>query len=418
MPESRRTHLAEVDSATAEFLDVLDDALDDQLRQRLVSAKILTVDDIEYPDSVHSDEAHLGYVLLYLLDRAGLSDVEVTLEAWTLDPGGIVPLAQPFEPIDPDARLAYGGTEGGRSLIIFDPAQLDTPDNVIGAAALVVAEIYRDLCGLDGAREQAGHTVEDELCAVALGFGVLLANASLDFQHFAEPPKHSEGGGRAVTVTRRLGELGPYRLGSLLAAQATARGDSAEADRIKRALGGDPRQGFDAAMRALTSDDVARFQPGHASPVSSDGVVDMQKMQVARSVQTHLDDTKRAKRKRNRGTPVFRLQKRREGRYVTIAVLAGIPLVLAFTAAGHVLGGLATGIFGILIGAAYGRFDTYYQCSDIDCLGQLDDNPQVCPECGGIVAGDIDDMNDRLEAAEEWEAEHASKQTNTRADWW
>jgi hypothetical protein len=144
----------------------------------------------------------------------------------------------------------------------------------------------------------------------------------------------------------------------------------------------------------------------------------MQKMQVARSVEAHLDATKRAKRKRNRGKPVFRLQKPREGRYVTIAVLAGIPVVLGFTAAGHVVGGLATAIFGIIIGAVFGRFDTYYECSDIDCLGRLDDNPHVCPECGGIVAGDIDDVGDRLEAAEEWEAERASEETNTRADWW
>lgn len=223
MNEPGKLEFAGQQVALDDLLDEFDEALDDALRRRFVSAPVLTVEDIDYPDSVAGDEGHLGYALLVLLDHAGLSDVGVALEAWTLHPDGVVPDAQPFEPIDADARLAYGGTEHGQSLVVFDPEQLDTPENVIGAAALVVAEIYRDHHGLDGGRDVAGHTVADEFCGVALGFGVLLANASLHLEHSSEMPKHVHGGGRAITVTRKLGELGPYRLGCLLAARGSPR---------------------------------------------------------------------------------------------------------------------------------------------------------------------------------------------------
>jgi hypothetical protein len=394
--------------ALAELLDEFDRALDDELRRRFVSAPVITVEDIDYPDTVMGDEGHLGFALLALLEHAGLSELDVTLEAWTLHPDGVVPNAQPFEPIDADARLAYGGTEHGRSLVVFDPNQLDTPENVIGAAALVVAEIYRDRRGLAGDRDAAGHTVADEFCGVALGFGVLLANASLHHQHHAEMPKHVEGGGRAITVTRRLGQLGPYRLGCLLAALAAASGDSRDAERIRDALDSDPRLAFDAAREALDAGDVARFgRPDASFDPSSPALdtVDMTRVDVSRSGTRHREATKGALKQRNSGEPVFRVRQRQVGRFATLGGAVGVVLLMAITAAGSVQAGIGAALTSLLVGLVYGWVDTYYECSDVDCLGQLDDKPDVCPECGGIVAGDIDDVGDRLAAAEEWEAQ-------------
>jgi hypothetical protein len=283
----------ETTCSMTDTLTYLAELLNDDLRAAFCTRPILTSDDIDFPESLRGESAHLGFALLELLNHAGLDDLNLTLEAWTLDPAGFVPDQQPYEPIDASSRLAYGGTDEGRTLVIYDPEQFDDLDNVLGSASLLVAEIYRDLVGPQPEVEAHGHTVDDEFVAICLGFGPLLANASLHIEHGGSSLPDASGLAASYMRMQKLGELGPFRLGELLAAQLEARGaDDTERRRIRDALALDPRQGFDEARESLDPSDLDVLDLPAAPPPHEPGPdnADMTRVEVARNSAEHRRD--------------------------------------------------------------------------------------------------------------------------------
>ena len=385
-------------------------------RQRFLASPIRLAEEVDFPDQLGGDEEHLGFALLRLLDWAGMAGAEVALEAWTLDLDHQVPDGQPFEPVGDGVRMAYGGNEEGEHLVVYDPQNLDSLPNTLGAAALVVAEIARTDRGVGPPAEESGHSIADEFYAVCLGFGVLLANASLDLQAIPATEAGSrnvEGIRRSWQRVRELGELGPLRLGELLAIQLKARAEGSEQrERIEDALDSDARRAFREADGELTRTDLADLEltatdRAGADPAETPAEVDLSRLNVVRDGEEHRRSMREARRRRNSGRPVFRIPKRLVSKYGTIGF--GIGLVTLLATIGFIGGPaaliLSMGIFAG--GLVYGYNQQVYECSDADCLAFIEEGDETCPECGGIVAGELESADDRLEAAEKWREQRA-----------
>ena len=101
-----------------------------------------------------------------MLAHVGPDPLDLTLEAWTLDPGGFLPDAQPHEPIDVSCRLAYGGTDDGRALVICDPEYFDNPDNVLQFRGEWHLFRQLGLLGLTGFTQLSGHKSGKSPCDI------------------------------------------------------------------------------------------------------------------------------------------------------------------------------------------------------------------------------------------------------------
>ncbi len=109
----------------------------------------------------------------------------------------------------------------------------------------------------------------------------------------------------------------------------------------------------------------------------------------------------------NRGRPIFRVRGTyalRLGRMVTIPILlagglAAGPLARAVTVSQVLAAAAAAAAVALLVGRAI-RDD---RCSEPRCGARLPAEADVCPRCGGTIAGTIDHPHDRLEALERLE---------------
>ena len=378
--------------------------------ERFRASPILVAEDIAASERRGSEEERLGYILLWLLDQAGLEGARVVLEAWTLDPDGRIPAGQPFEPIGAGVRMAYAGKDGGEHLVVYDPDNFDHPDNVLGAAALVVAEIARTERDIGSFSEGAGYSLEDEFYALCLGFGVLVANASLSFesQGLQEGAELTGYDGQVRKRARRLGELGPDRLGALLAVQVRARGrGAAERERVESGLDGHPGRAFTEAIDGLTRTDLDAL--GLTSSIGTRDLseqqtrnVDLQRLDIRRGIQEHRQSLEDARQKRNAGEPVFRTPKDYVAQYTMIGAAIGFGSGCILGILGVPMVSLPVAVAATIAGFFYGRSRRVYECSDPQCVATLSEEAEECPRCGGTVAGEIESANQRLEAAEEW----------------
>lgn len=93
----------------------------------------------------------------------------------------------------------------------------------------------------------------------------------------------------------------------------------------------------------------------------------------------------------------------RAHRYSALGVFAGV-IVGALFSRGlqQVWPALLAMAIGAAVGIVLGRRVRFEICSDPLCKTVLCAQ-ETCPNCGGIIAGTIRDVGERLEAAEEWE---------------
>lgn len=127
---------------------------------------------------------NLAGALTALMAHAGLDDRRIDLQAWTLDSSshdlrdqlGIVPPEQPFDPPGEGTLVEYAGTDDETSLFVFDHRCTASHERMLAAAALAVAEAFREAVTGQEAPEVFDEGIE--YWASALGFGVLLVNGS------------------------------------------------------------------------------------------------------------------------------------------------------------------------------------------------------------------------------------------------
>jgi hypothetical protein len=379
----------------------LADVLSTGVWEAFTTNPILSADAIPLPESIEGEEERLGFLLLYLLDHAGMTEVDLHLEAWTLDTEDLVLAYQPVVAFTAGVSLAYAGMNDGACFVVYDPERLDDPTMLLGAAALAVGEAHRDMNVFLGKRAQEGSSLEDELEAIALGFGVLLANAGF---HARGRQEHRS----SVTRTATEGHLDAERLGYLLALQVKARGLDAESiDHLRGGLAATPADAFVRALDALDDRAIAPLGlPPHgnwpSTPPAVHRAVDLRRLSVLRDSETHRLEMRNARRLRNQEHPVFRVPVDRRFISMIKGAALGFPLLIVAGSAGVPALGLLALCLGTGGGLAYARTLDRYECSDHDCVARLDDNMERCPECGGLIVGEINHADDRLVAEEEW----------------
>lgn len=374
---------------------------------------------IPFPDANEPIERQLGFVLLYLLDHAGLGELDLRLEAWTLDPVEMIPQDQPYEPTDSFTLLAYAGTEDGVCQIVYDPQKIDEPIRFLGAAALVIAEVHRDLrprAGdpFEGASE-AAQILAAEFEGLVLGFGVLLANASLHITARQTAPDGVSAAHiqLAQSTTTTQGVLGPERLGYLCALQMRLRQASAERiAKVRKGLLAKPRHPFNQALESIDDTTLAALglltqnvwpttAPAHHS------TPDMQRLQVLRTTETHLTALKRIKLQRNREGLVFRVPAKSLASPILSIAGLGIP---AFAVSAIVLApAIGFLVFAMIVVGAllfYWDTDPFYKCSNASCEARIPADATRCPECAGTIIGELSDPNQRLILEEAWREQH------------
>jgi hypothetical protein len=137
--------------------------------------------------------------------------------------------------------------------------------------------------------------------------------------------------------------------------------------------------------------------------------VDLSRLDVRRDSRKHHRAMRQTRRRRNSGRPVFRIPERLVEKYGTIGFGIGLVTLLATVA---FIGAPAALILSMGIfagGLAYGYNQQVYECSDADCLAFIEEGDETCPGCGGIVAGELESADQRLEAAEEWREQRAEE---------
>jgi hypothetical protein len=102
----------------------------------------------------------------------------------------------------------------------------------------------------------------------------------------------------------------------------------------------------------------------------------------------------------NVGHAVFRVR----GTLALVGAFWGGIALAAVALAFHHVAGRAAALWmigGIVAGGVIGRARRHDVCSDRGCKARLPQNAEVCPRCGGRIAGTIAHENDRLEAEED-----------------
>lgn len=260
----------------------------------------------------------------------------------------------------------YDG-QGSVQLVVFSAGPSDQLPSLLahllGPAVCEKVGIQRSGEGYRGARgEIEVASLEAIMAGVACGWGPLL-----------------------LTGAFRLG-LEPDVIAYVIAMQLSIRelnGDSETRPGINEALSGDELALIGSAEELLEGENIRsllRLEDHRRWPAI-----------VPREREVPL---------MNAGRPVFRYRETsRIGLLIlgtAIGVLAGL-----ITQKPHLTIPLAWLVFYFV---SYLR--DHDRCSDSECKKTLPIDAKVCPGCGGVIAGRVTKLSDRLEAAEAWEEEH------------
>ena len=258
-PEARLQRDFDADFARLKAL------LDGPGRGPFLRSPVLLPDDHWFPDAWEPDIEGARCLLLRLMTYAGLAQLQVECthlgrrfdETSTFD-DGLGAMAACFR-----------GIEGGRALFGVRGKTLGDPEFLAGVMAHEVAHVWRRVRGIEVADPAEEEQLTD-LTTVALGFGVLSANAS--YHYSASASLH--GVLQMTQFTHRVsGYLGPDRLARLLGIQCLVRGE--DVTKIRGRLGTTQQAAFDA-LSELTSRDELREMlnlpphefPGGAAPAA------------------------------------------------------------------------------------------------------------------------------------------------------
>lgn len=369
---------------------------------------VLMPDAIEERESVDWTKA-LADALVVMMAHVGLDDRRIDLQAWTLDPtsddlfdqSGTVPEDQPFEPVRGGALVEYAGTEGDTTTFVFDHRCTASPDRLLGAASLAVAEAYRESVTGDELDDQ---DVETEFWASCIGFGIFLTNGSHVVETWAETQA-------SITRSTTLGALGPPEHVRLLAAKIKAmRLEEEEIANIRSELRPNARDPLTAQLAAddlLAELDLPDRTNWPREKAAVPPRTDIQsRVTVSRPVAMHRSAIERASARVNEGRPVFRVRSTPMLPQLYVwGILTVVATLFVAIAAPHPSFGILGAIFPL--GVLWWQWKhPSYKCSHPTCLSMLEADAETCPECGGNLVGTINNADDRLAAEEDWFEKH------------
>jgi hypothetical protein len=273
------------------------------------------------------------------------------------------------------------------------------------------------------------------IAAVYLGLGVPAANAA-QYQRTWSAWKVQYASHE--TQIDSAGGLPSTSLAFLLAVQATVRGEeiaahralypnqaadtaawrealAGQGDALRRRLGVPPPSTWQAASDAhapyeeedhdgddLDGDGDADHDAAPDSALALTGAQDLARLGDAGVT---LAEDQRRLRRFNVGRRVYRVRHARA--WSRGLLLSGPALAGAMIATGSVPIAVAASIAGVVGGMAWGRRSLWFQCSDARCRSHLQRTDERCPLCGGTVAAEIGDADERLELDEQFEQAEA-----------
>ncbi|MCX4242073.1 hypothetical protein [Paraliomyxa miuraensis] len=366
----------------------------------LVAAPLVEPIPEYFPDPWAGGEPSVRRLARRLLRYAGIEDVPVAVTV--LDEGNAIASGT--------SGVSFEGLKKGTLEFAVQAAAMRDPMIVVPAMARAVAEAYRRVHRLPTG-DGAPHQRMVDVTAVYLGFGLLTANAALRIGG-------SGGGwGRRGNRTRtRLGVLDPQSVGFLLAAQLHVRGLSDKQHRaVLRKLEANPA-GFVRAAEPV----LAHLEPSLAErlglpprgqwPPAPDldvltGPFEDEDVEDEPTKPEERKDEDRGVQGMNAGKPVFRVER---SKALRLAKMLAMPTVMLGMLAGRMQigvdfpmwqAGVAAVVLGVL-GLSVGRMIPDRRCSEPKCGTALDPDMEVCPLCGGTIAGVIGHPRERLAAEE------------------
>lgn len=302
------------------------------------------------------------------------------------------------------AGTTSDGMDGAAALAFaVDLRHLDDPDAVVGACAREVARAFRVLRGCADADPDMEERRVD-LTAVALGFGVLVANPA----HRVTSLGALMGNVTWSEHTRtEAGALSPRALSLALGALVAARG--LDEGRIRAALETNQAAWFAEACRELRDSAAPRL--GLPASAAAPAAIAMEELLGPLVDEGLLIDEPApaafgARALDNAGRPVFCVRRRRTWPGAGVGLAGGLLAALGTVSLG---GPLALPLWllagGVATGLGVGASLRSWACAS--CEARLPDvapDPvgQTCPGCGGTVVGRVAHRDQRLAAEEEW----------------
>ena len=356
-----------------------------------------------FPDLWSFSHRGLDRLVRRLMQYAGLSGLEVELD--TYDGLEYSDSTEHERRIRSSAALFWGIVDG-RCRFGFNTQAPPDAEYMAGVMAHETAHAYRAHHKLSASTSEEEEELLTDLTAVYLGFGILTTNISYRFRTSGRMEGQSA---RHRWSTQAAGYLPPQAFAYLLAIQMTARN-----------LGWDDRglllKHLEPNQEAFTKsalEEVREHRTEIMGTLHLETETDtdesaelsdiLQPLPEYEATEAEPSAAPKTPEPFNLGWPVFRVPENHAHRYAVYGAFAGA-LVGGIAAA--VFRHLAPGLVGMAVGTVFGflrgRRVRFEICSDPQCRTVLGAQ-ETCPYCGGIIAGTIRDVGERLEAAEEWE---------------
>lgn len=348
-----------------------------------------TTDDLPFDARTRTEQ--VGRMMACLLDHAGLSHLHVHVSTASLATAGNWADSRGSGESWSAPTVRIDGVEDETVYVLFDPDVSGDEVVLAGECADQVSRLVMTSVGLDAQTSAA-------LVAVALGFGVLIANAT--GYVLASGDLYT-----TQTLTMRASDVGLEPVAYLLAAQVL-RDRSSGAD-VGALLSRNGEAQFIKWLTHLRANpaEIADLDvsPGRTlEPVTPDPEDHTSRVHIGSTEADHRKATADARVRRNRGRTVFRVPR-------TSRSSDAAQRFAALSFAGFVLGSVAgSSTPGILVGAGLALASlgvrpyraTRFRCSDNDCAGEITLGDDKCPGCSGHIRGELRSASERLEAIE------------------
>jgi len=368
-----------------------------------------------FPDPWSFSPEGLDRVVRRLMQYADLGELDVNVGTFS-DPGLAV-ADRGFRHSRSVAGAFLGLREGCAYFAINDAAPADS-SAMAGLMSHEVAHAYRAFHHLSDVSDPDEEEWLTDVTAAYLGFGILVANASYLYRKAPSGKRLSS----YQTSVHQLGYLSPQAFAFLLAIQMEARGlGDRQEELLLKFLEANQSAFVKAAIASMAdwSDEtlgrLAFSAEGVEIPqVSLEEIqVPLPEFEVVAHDEEPPESTRTPPPGPNAGRPVFRLRQTRLQANSAVGLIAGIAVGASSAVLLHQPLLIAViPILGFTVGAVRGQRKRYDVCSDRDCDSVLESDAQICPGCGGLIAGSIRRRDDRLAAEEEFERTHARPKRN------
>jgi hypothetical protein len=398
--------IGEADNQGARWVESLAKIVSVAGYERLVACVLVVADEAHFPDKWRGGPASASRLALRLVHYAGLEGLEVDLKI--VDSEGEEAVKHPE--IRPQEALAAWllAIRDGKIEMALDRRALQDPALVLAALARVVAHAFAQLYGLVKDQTQVQSEWID-LCAIFLGFGVVTANAAR---------RYVTGAGGGVRRVQSLGRLSWREQSFLLALVARVRRLSKNDLRvIEKLLEREQAQAFRESCESLSEQNgdllVRKLNLPH--PRTWPAALDLADVLVKLPAPVESADAlDRGIVGKNRGRPVFRVQRRMSFRLFQIGLgatfAAGVFLRLDQSASYDPSAVAVISMLAVACLSVIGFFIEENRCSEAKCEARLKPAMQECPRCSGNIVGVIKHPRDRLAAEEAWRNEQAKAQ--------